>query len=168
MTEQHRNASHDLPVDAAHLVRIVVSADAYAFARRNADEHVPNETGGVVIGHAHGSTLVVTRLTGPGPNALHRPDWFVRDGTYAQAMLDAAVAETDGRDNYLGEWHSHPIPQGPSPQDWASMHRISLNGDYDAPHPLLILLRRYRRDWRLEGYRWDGTRLVSAQRVEWQ
>jgi integrative and conjugative element protein (TIGR02256 family) len=139
--------------------RVVVCSDASVFAQKSSEEHVPNESGGIAIGRVRGEVIVVTHLTGPGPRAVHLPDRFVRDGEYAQAMLEAAVEETDGRDNYLGEWHSHPFPEGPSAQDWESMRRISQNPNYSSPHPLLFLCRRLRRGWRLEAYRWDGMRL---------
>ena len=145
--------------------RVVLWTDASASAQGNSDQHLPNESGGIAIGHVRGGTIVITRLTEPGPNAVQLPDHFLRDGEYAQAMLDATFAESGGRDDYLGEWHSHPFPQGPSAQDRESMRRISRNPDYGCPQPVLVLCRRFRRKWRLEGYRWDGEHLARMPLV---
>jgi integrative and conjugative element protein (TIGR02256 family) len=166
MARSRSNTDQKASVGEAPMALISLAADAHLFARAEAQEHAPDETGGIVIGHAQGDTILVTRLTGPGPNAVHRPELFIRDGAYAQAMLEAAVEETDGRDDYLGEWHSHPFQQGPSIQDRESTQRISRNPNYNTPHPVLVLCRRWRRGWRFEGYRWEGAELVSMRLVE--
>lgn len=145
--------------------RIILAKEAAIFARFNSDEHAPDETGGIVMGHLRGDTLLISRLSGPGPRAVHRPDLFVRDGEYVQAVLDATVAETAGRDDYLGEWHSHPFPQGPSAQDRASLRRISRNPDYRCPRPVLLLCRRRGSSWQLEAYHWD-TEILLTHRLE--
>jgi integrative and conjugative element protein (TIGR02256 family) len=149
----------------ASISRVVLKCDGEHFAIANSDFHVPNETGGVLIGHLRDRDLVVTTVTGPGPGATHRPDLFVRDGDYAQRMLDDAFAESGGRDDYVGEWHSHPFPAGPSAQDRESIGRISNNTAYACPHPVLLLCRSARRGWDLEAYQWEGGRLLRRHLV---
>jgi integrative and conjugative element protein (TIGR02256 family) len=146
---------------ASSLVRrVILAQEAARFAQSNSKELAPNETGGIVIGHLRGDAMVITRVSGPGPRAVHRSDLFIRDGVYVQAVLDETVAETAGRDDYLGEWHSHPFPEGPSVQDHGSLRRISRNLDYGCPSPVLLLCRRRGRNWRLEAYQWDADHLV--------
>lgn len=140
--------------------RVVVSHCAALFAMSNSDAHAPNESGGMLIGYVEEGLLHLTHVTPPGPRAVHERDLFVRDGDYSQLVLEAALAESNGSHDYVGEWHSHPFPKGPSARDRVSMKRISENPAYACAHPVLLLCRRYRRRWCLETYQWDGTCLA--------
>jgi integrative and conjugative element protein (TIGR02256 family) len=123
----------------------------------------PLETGGILLGRLDGDRAEVVDAGGPGPEAEHGPAWFVRDGLHAQAELDAQYAQSNGRHDYLGEWHSHPAPVGPSPRDRASLSWIARNRAYDCPHPLLVICQRGRSGgWRLLGYRWTGMLLKKV------
>lgn len=123
----------------------------------------PLETGGILIGRLDARRAEVVDAVGPGPAAEHGPARFVRDGLYAQAELDALYVRSDGLHDYLGEWHSHPAPVGPSPRDRASISWIGRNPAYNCPHPLLIICQHRRsRGWRLYGYHWTGTLLVRV------
>jgi len=72
------------------------------------------ETGGALFGHEH--TLVVTSASGPGPNGVHHPGYFLRDLEHTQLAADRAY-KVD-RSQWIGEWHTHPSgsPE-PSPLD---------------------------------------------------
>src|SRR5690242_2379953 len=80
----------------------------------------PLETGGVLIGSFNSNCAVITKATGPGPNAEQTPTEFKRDGEFSQWVLDETVAHSDGTQDYIGEWHSHPKDSGPSGKDFAS------------------------------------------------
>jgi integrative and conjugative element protein (TIGR02256 family) len=74
------------------------------------------ETGGILLGRGPDAddVLVVDEAGGPGPNAIRRPDFFLRDRAHAQALADAAWA--DRKAVWIGDWHTHPmggtIPSG--------------------------------------------------------
>lgn len=72
------------------------------------------ETGGALFGHEH--ALVVTSASGPGPKAVHQPDYFLRDLEHTQLAADRA--HKADRSQWIGEWHTHPsgTPE-PSPLD---------------------------------------------------
>lgn len=55
----------------------------------------------------------------------------------AQAAV-AAARERDARVGYVGEWHSHPSGEGPSPLDVAAM--LALDADGDMTDPILVLV----------------------------
>jgi len=76
------------------------------------------ETGGILLGHTHGDHVVVTVAGGPGPGAVRRPDYFLRDRHHAQQLADTAWASDASQ--WIGDWHTHP--HGP-------------------PHPSLLDLR---------------------------
>jgi len=131
--------------------------------RAESTRGLPAETGGVLIGHRIDNEIVVTVATGPGPRARRTPSSFRRDGDYTQEEVDRQHEASGGRDDYVGEWHSHPDPVGPSTQDLASMRWISGNAQYVRAEPLLMILQRVNEDWRPLAYRWSAAGLRSAR-----
>jgi integrative and conjugative element protein (TIGR02256 family) len=144
---------------------IRLSLSASTFMTTNSGEHAPRETGGLLIGYVVGATLHIVEASPPGPHAEHRPTAFTRDGAFSQRLLDARVSASDGVNDYVGEWHSHPFAMGPSAKDVASMRRISVRSSYQCPSPVMLLCRRSRRTWRIEAYQWDGSRLAPRPLV---
>lgn len=72
------------------------------------------ETGGILLGRgpAPDGVIVVEQAGDPGPSAVRRPDFFLRDRLHAQALADAAW--TDHKAVWVGDWHTHPMG-GPAP-----------------------------------------------------
>lgn len=67
------------------------------------------ETGGILLGHDE-ETEGTTRLTAagaPGPRAVRRPHFFLRDLDHARML--AAKAWDDDHSQWIGEWHTHPL-----------------------------------------------------------
>jgi integrative and conjugative element protein (TIGR02256 family) len=159
----------DGPESRAHgsLVNYVsISRTLERFAMAESEARAPDETGGILIGRIRDDTLVLTHVTGPGPNAIHRPTLFMRDGHHAQRALEDAAGKSGGAENYVGEWHSHPFPQGPSTQDVESMERIGRKPSYACAHPVLLLCRRERarrRAWKLFAFQWNGHTLLPRR-----
>ncbi|MEU8422133.1 Mov34/MPN/PAD-1 family protein [Micromonospora sp. NPDC048835] len=94
--------------DIAQIERVVLAPAAAATIRaealRSADG---NETGGLLLGHPDASATVWVRSAGdPGPAAVRRPSFFLRDLHHAQRL----AAEASARDGsvWIGEWHTHP------------------------------------------------------------
>ena len=88
------------------------------------------ETGGVLVGFIDESkdAVVVVSASGPGPRALHRSHRFNRDAVFCQAWLDEWVRESDGRLDFVGEWHSHPETHPtPSSVDVGTFTRLAAN-----------------------------------------
>jgi integrative and conjugative element protein (TIGR02256 family) len=92
--------------------QVVITASAAAAicdeSVRSADGH---ETGGVLLGHI-GTNAWVRHAGGPGPAAVHRPNFFLRDLHHAQRL--AAEAFAHDQSVWIGEWHTHPRA-GPIP-----------------------------------------------------
>jgi integrative and conjugative element protein (TIGR02256 family) len=142
------------------MIRLVSSA-AEAM-RRESRRRYPRETGGILIGSMEASWLNVFHVVGPGPHAYHGLRRFVRDGNYAQQELDAHYIASEGQVDYIGEWHSHPLPAGPSPQDRASLSWISANTAYHQEHPILMICQHDRgRHWSFQAYQWQAAELVQ-------
>lgn len=79
---------------------------------------LPNEVGGILIGYRRGASVNVVRaVVVVDPSAS--PYSYARRHAQAQVALDAVRSEEP--DNallgWVGEWHSHPGPSGPSHTD---------------------------------------------------
>lgn len=123
----------------------------------------PRETGGILIGTLASDGLMITRAVGPGPNARHESSGFKRDGQYSQNELDRIFAESEGREDYVGEWHSHPARCEASAIDARSMGWVSGNGRYCCDSPALIVSVPAKDErWDLLGYQWSNSRLVRC------
>jgi integrative and conjugative element protein (TIGR02256 family) len=144
---------------------VSLAAPALETMRAEADRGLPSETGGVLVGYRTGSgEVVVTGATGPGPRSFRTRSRFRRDGDHAQTEVDRLHQVSGGRDDYVGEWHSHPEPVGPSGIDVGSMAWIGANAAYQTEEPLLVILQRASRStWRPLAYRWSGGGLVDLE-----
>lgn len=77
--------------------------------------YAKNEAGGILLGRVYpGSHVVVEVATVPGPLDDAGPYFFNRSRRAAQEIINRAWRESGGAQNYLGEWHSHPVAR-PSP-----------------------------------------------------
>jgi hypothetical protein len=101
--------------------RIDLRADAYQTIATETAKHLPRETGGILVGYHEDSTIVATHaLVVDGHGTTNR---YVRDDVSANVVLTEFLAQRadDDPTGYIGEWHSHPSPSGPSPMDHAAM-----------------------------------------------
>lgn len=102
------------------------------------------ETGGVLAGYVdENRDFRITHASGPGPNAICRPDKFEKDVVYCQQWLDDLTAKSAGKTVYLGEWHSHPNRNNkPSNTDIKSLTDISYQKEYLTDQPIMIIHNR--------------------------
>lgn len=83
--------------------------------QRYRQRHAQNEAGGILMGSVYpGSHAIIEVATTPGPLDYAGPYFFNRSRRAAQELVNRAWRESGGAQNYLGEWHSHPVPW-PSP-----------------------------------------------------
>lgn len=110
--------------DASGMVVRVTEA-TLATGERLSREAAPREHGGILLGWWEGdSVAVVTELLSV-PDTAAGPSRYRRRHALAQAGLDEyLVTRADPRCGYIGEWHSHPAPQGPSPIDRAELSAL--------------------------------------------
>lgn len=120
-----------------------------------AEEKSPLETGGMLIGYiALTGEPVVTSIIGPGPKAKHRRFKFTPDGSYQQTILEAHFKETDGRETYLGDWHTHPRGAPTlSYLDKCTLARIAREPRSQIPQPVMIILGGNEGEWCLNAVR---------------
>lgn len=138
--------------------RFVISESAY---------HLPNETGGILVGKTEGSHVSIQRAIGAGPGAYHSPGRLKRDGDFSQEVLDALVRELRGEFDYVGEWHSHPIHSKPSITDIKSMKWVATNPKYATTEPIMLLCTNAGvNSWQLRCYYFIQNRLKLLNPVQ--
>lgn len=141
---------------------IYVGMAVWRFVHDESQQKFPLETGGILVGRSDSTGIFVVHAIGPGPLATHERARFLRDGEYAQQELDSYVALSRESSDYIGEWHSHPAPVGPSSRDRDSMKWISNRESYNCAEPILIIcVRNRRREWSPLGCQWRASELVS-------
>lgn len=90
------------------------------------------ETGGILLGRGPepDGTVHVEQAGDPGPNAMRRPNFFLRDLEYARDLADDAWDRSEAV--WVGEWHTHLKPSGhPSEADLATYYRLLSATDLD-------------------------------------
>lgn len=143
----------------ASLDYIWIAESCLATMHQLAEEKFPLETGGMLIGYiASTSEPVVTSIIGPGSNAKHRCFKFVPDGIYQQSMLEAHFKAADGRETYLGDWHTHPKgTPALSYLDKCTLARIAKEPQSQISQPIMIILGDGKDEWHLNAVRFHST-----------
>lgn len=144
--------------------RVTDAALAYIF--EESERRFPQETGGILIGRFEQQCVSIEYAVAPGPDAEHNASGFKRDGEYSQNILDYIVADSRGRVDYIGEWHSHPVVSGPSQKDIVAMRWIANNRKYAIQHPVMgLCVRECNDSWQVRFYLCHRHRLNELTRV---
>lgn len=112
-------------------------------AAAHATSHLPQETGGVLLGYWHSSReVVVTCMTHAGPAAIHKRRSYTPDYEFDEQWVARAYKDSRGTTVYLGDWHSHPQTETPylSSKDKRALRRIACSDLARAPTPLSLVL----------------------------
>jgi integrative and conjugative element protein (TIGR02256 family) len=134
--------------------RAVVGASVRATLAGHAASIPACETGGILLGSpASATTLQITRASPPGPRARHSPFSFSRDTRFLQRFLDDFHDRTEGKEDYVGEWHVHPaLDAPPSRTDRRSLWRIARRRNYTTENPVLVIVEQTPRERRIRVY----------------
>ncbi|WP_127817670.1 SAVED domain-containing protein [Microbacterium sp. CPCC 204701] len=116
---------------------IDVRADAHETIASETAKRLPFETGGILLGYREIDNVVITHaLVVDGGGATK--DRYVRDDIRANERLAEFLSDRAEDDpiGYVGEWHSHPAPSGPSTIDRNAMRAAAKAAD--GPVALLV------------------------------
>ena len=106
---------------------------------------------------ADNGEAVVTAIIGPGPNAKHRQYKFSPDADFQQAELTEHHLRTNGRETYLGDWHTHPRGNPElSLLDKRTLTRIACTPSSGTTKPVMAILGGGSEDWDLGAVRFLG------------
>jgi integrative and conjugative element protein (TIGR02256 family) len=131
--------------------RLWIAKLVLAQMRKLASEYAPLETGGMLLGYeSERHDPVITALVGAGPAARHRRLRFRPDYNYQQSRLEAHFTLTQGRETYLGDWHTHP--SGACALSWLDkrvLARIARTPASGTTRPIMAVLADGAPEWRL-------------------
>lgn len=115
---------------------------AFLELKYEAVRKLPKETGGIFAGYiVSNDEYVITRVIGPGINAIHELERFIPDQAYHENELEKHFYGTKTTEYYLGDWHTHPdsIPYL-SKMDLKTLKMISNHKVSQLPKPLMGIL----------------------------
>lgn len=115
-----------------------VHDDAYASIAAAAVAAEPFETGGLLLGWWDEGAVVVRYAVEVQDRAATSSGWTRNEHPSQAALASALELYQHPWLGYVGDWHSHPAPCGPSGQDERSIRRASRS----FATPLLLLVRR--------------------------
>ena len=123
---------------------LTLTATTWRTLRLAGTQALPRETGGLLLGYYTEIGPHVTEAhVVPDPCATR-----IRYRRYAVAaarILGASIrADDSGALGYIGEWHTHPLPIGPSTTDVHASGRLALAGGHDIA---LLVLALGSRGW---------------------
>lgn len=137
-----------------------IASAAAAALDAQASAAYPLETGGMLVGYRNGSSYVVMRVIGPGPQALHSRTRFEPDHDWQSAQLDLHYSQSRGVHRYLGDWHTHPDSVGElSWLDRRTLARIAAGPRTGEENPLMIVGGGKPRSWSWLAHAFVGRRL---------
>jgi integrative and conjugative element protein (TIGR02256 family) len=125
---------------AAPPATVKLESGALDAASAAASAAFPNEAGGILLGWREPDAVVVVQLIEVvDPRASDTT--YTRNHAHAEAALQRALTEADPGDpmGYVGEWHAHPAPQGPSRQDRRELRAIARLSQ----HPVALVVLAY-------------------------
>jgi len=130
------------------LPRAWLSKRARVAMFNEASEQYPLETGGVLIGYWNEGDVVIVEAVGPGPRAHHGRGSFEPDQVFHETAVADRYRDSQFRNSYLGDWHSHPNGAGRlSRMDVAALRKISLFQLARAPTPLMMIVHGTSSHW---------------------
>lgn len=121
---------------------IWIRNDLYQEMIKEVKSFLPLETGGILLGYTDvEENMVVTKIVGPGPEAVHQEDYFLPDGSFQQKEINKTFEETEGETTYLGDWHSHPYKKPYlSALDINTLQRIATHKTSGTDQPVFLIV----------------------------
>lgn len=125
-----------------HITRVYALRSVERMLIEESESKVGLETGGVLVGFVDRKLdgVVITAASGPGPKAHHGPTSFNRDREFCQAFIDQHAGDSDGRIDFVGEWHKHPEPDPwPSAVDRNTYMRLAADPATHVKRPVILI-----------------------------
>jgi len=66
------------------------------------------ESGGILIGQVNDQYILVSRATSPNKLDTQGATKFIRNKDIAQEIIEYEFQNSEMKNTYLGEWHTHP------------------------------------------------------------
>lgn len=91
-------------------IRIEITNDVLEVLSKYEQRNLLNESGGILLGKhiPEENYYLISAATEPCESDSAGKLWFLRDYKAAQRIIDSAWETSNGIQNYIGEWHTHP------------------------------------------------------------
>ncbi|WP_214468209.1 Mov34/MPN/PAD-1 family protein [Microbacterium flavescens] len=119
-------------------VRVHAPRAAFDLASRHAREALPDETGGILTGWRVGAEVVIDAFIEVRDHRATRRGYWRRENRASRALAEYLQMADNPALGYVGEWHSHPLPQMASRTDIASIRSIAKQ--VPGPVALVVLM----------------------------
>lgn len=127
-----------------HNISILIPQRSIELMLKELLNHYPNEFGGILIGLRDKEKTIVLDFVTPTKFSISSKK-FVRDNNYLNKELERIYKMSNGKLEYLGEWHSHPDGSTKfSNDDKTTMLKIAddLKVGFDFPFLLIFSLNK--------------------------
>lgn len=99
------------------------------------------ESGGILIGQVSDQNILISRATSPNKSDTQGATKFIRNKDIAQEIIEYEFQNSEMKNIYLGEWHTHPaIEAHPSSQDLKMIKEQFKNNQITIDFLILIIL----------------------------
>jgi len=127
----------------------------------SADEFAPYETGGVFIGYVTDADIVIAKMIGPGPKAIHRRDSYSPDQEFQLDKIAKHFEDSFGMETYLGDWHTHPAGgTALSIKDKRTLTRVALTPSSQNSEFIMSILGCSTHSWELRTVQFKSGKLM--------
>lgn len=133
------------------MARILLAESVRSHLVTEAEVAAPAETGGILLGvHVRSGVWVTHAVHLPGASSHGR---FQVPKGVTTSSVEHARDTIDPRLGYAGGWHSHPAGDGPSATDRSTMRVLSYWTRRPPRGGIVLLVRRTRLSFTVDGYR---------------
>jgi integrative and conjugative element protein (TIGR02256 family) len=150
-TDKHTGAVNidDVPVNAIQthcfgVWKIVSHAGILSKLNKIRQEHLPNETGGVIVGYTDHKIkkIYIIDVLPPPPDSQEEPTGFIRGVEGLTRQIEQVKQQTSSMVGYIGEWHSHPpfSSVSPSRDDRILMEHLTTVLNRDGEPAVMIII----------------------------
>jgi integrative and conjugative element protein (TIGR02256 family) len=126
-----------------------------------ARSHLPNEFGGIFVGIKYNNFWHITDFEIP-TKYTHSKTGFTRNADNLNSYLKDIYQKSNGKIEYLGEWHSHPFGSTMySTNDFNSMSEIAKEENTKNRTPILAILSISHKKNQCKFYHYQGNCLIE-------
>jgi integrative and conjugative element protein (TIGR02256 family) len=122
------------------------------------------EIGGPMVGYISNETLVIADVSGPGPHGKCLPYSVTIDGDHSKTFCDSAYASSNGKLDFVGDWHCHPSTSlRPSEGDRRAMQLLAETPGLPS-NPVSLIYSSILGTYRVFAWHKSTSRLIALPR----
>lgn len=138
-------------IAAMNGLQIVWDEEIREKIRSQRENHLPSETGGVLLGYFDlvlRKVFIVDVLPAP-PDSHGDPTGFIRGIEGLEDAVKKAELQTANIVGYVGEWHSHPrhCSSNPSGYDIVLLAHLAIALEHEGLPALMLIVGEHKEDW---------------------